>query len=108
MTTFNDSKWRRNIINEGLKKSDVDKVGKKINEAAKLINKASDILYSAWNDVRSLEDKDDSDFNDTKSVSRGLYNLRSSIHDGMQYMLKDPLKKSGDILTQIIDIGRKL
>jgi len=108
MTTFNDSKWRRNIINEGLKKSDLRAVDKKINEAAKLINKADTILYSAWNDVRSLEDKDDTDFNDTKSVSRALYNLKGSISDGMRYMLKDPLKKSGDILTQIIDIGRKL
>ena len=91
-----------------MKKSDLRSVDKKINEAAKLINKANDILYAAWNDVRSLEDKDDTDFKDPKSVSRGLYNLKSSIIDGMRYMLRDPLKKSGDILTQIIDIGRKL
>ena len=108
MTTFNDSKWRRNIIKEELKKSDLRPVDKKVNEAAKLINKASDILHSAWNDVRNLEDKAGDDYNDPKSVERAIYNLKGSISDGMIHMLKDPLKKSGDILTQIINIGRKL
>jgi len=95
-------------LNEGLKKSDLRPVDKKVNEAAKLINKASDILYSAWGDVRKLEDKAGDDYNDPKSVERAIYNLKGSISDGMIHMLKDPLKKSGDILTQIINIGRKL
>ena len=70
--------------------------------------KADDILYAAWNDVRRLEDKAGDDFNDPKSVERAIYNLKDSISLGMREMLKDPLKKSGDILTRIIDIGRKL
>jgi hypothetical protein len=98
----------KNILNEELKKRDMDKVGKKINKATALINKANDILHSAWNDVRRLEDKAGDDYNDPKSVERAIYNLKGSISDGMIHMLKDPLKKSGDILTQIIDIGRRL
>ena len=98
----------KNILNEGIKKSDMDKVGKEVNKAVKLIHQAKGILDSAAHTVRRLEDKDDTDFNDTKSVSRGLYNLRSSLQDGMSYMLRDPLKYSGDILTRIIDIGRKV
>ena len=96
------------ILNEGIKKSDIDRVGKEVNKAVKLIHQAKGILDSAAHTVRRLEDKDDTDFNDTKSVSRGLYNLRSSLQDGMSYMLRDPIKKSGDILTQIINIGRKV
>ena len=98
----------KNLLKEELKKRDMDKVGKEVNKAVKLIHEAKGILDSAAHTVRRLEDKDDSDFNDPKSVSRGLYNLRSSIQDGMSYMLRDPIKKSGDILTQIIDIGRRL
>ena len=98
----------KNILNEGIKKSDMDKVGKEVNKAVKLIHQAKGILDSAAHTVRRLEDKDSSDFNDRKSVSRGLYNLRSSLQDGMSYMLRDPLKYSGDILTRIIDIGRKV
>ena len=98
----------KNLLKEELKKRDMDKVGKEVNKAVKLIHEAKGILDSAAHTVRRLEDKDDSDFNDPKSVSRGLYNLRSSLQDGMSYMLRDPIKKSGDILTQIIDIGRRL
>ena len=98
----------KNILNEEIKKSDYDALIKEVNEAAKLINKAKGMLDSAAFAVKKLEDKDDTDFNDIKSVSRGLYNLRSSIEDGMAYMLRDPLKKSGQILTMIIALKRKL
>ena len=98
----------KNILNEGIKKSEMDALGKKINKATALINKADDMLYSAWNDVRKLEDKAGDDYNDPKSVERAIYNLKDSISLGMRHMLKDPLKKSGDILTRIIDIGRRL
>ena len=98
----------KNILNEEIKKSEIDALGKDVNKAVKLIHQAQGILDSVTYTVRRLEDKDDSDFNDPKSVSRGLYNLRSSLQDGMSYMLKDPLKYSGDILTRIIDIGRKV
>ena len=98
----------KNLLKEELKKRDMDKVGKEVNKAVKLIHEAKGILDSAAHTIKRLEDKDSSDFNDRKSVSRGLYNLRSSLQDGMSYMLRDPIKKSGDILTQIIDIGRRL
>jgi len=98
----------KNVLNEEIKKSEMDALGKEVNKAVKLIHKAQGILDSAAHTVRRLEDKDDTDFNDTKSVSRGLYNLRSSLQDGMSYMLRDPLRKSGDILTMIINIGRKV
>jgi hypothetical protein len=98
----------KNILNEEIKKSDMDKIGKEVNKAVKLIHQAQGILDSAAFAVRRLEDKDSSDFNDPKSISRSLYNLRGSIKDSMSYSLKDPIKYSGDILTRIIDIGRKL
>ena len=98
----------KKLLSEDIKKSDMDKIGKEVNKAVKLIHEAKGILDSAAHAIKKLEDKDDSDFNDRKSVSRGLYNLRSSLQDGMSYMLRDPIKKSGDILTQIINIGRKL
>ena len=98
----------KNLLKEDIKKSDMNALGNEVNKAVKLLHQAKGMLDSAAYAVKKLEDKDDSDFNDRKSVSRGLYNLRSSIEDGMSYMLRDPIKKSGDILTQIIDIGRKL
>jgi len=98
----------KDILNEGIKKSDMDKVGKDINKAVKLIHEAKGILESAAYAVKRLENKDSSDFKDPKSISRSLYNLRGSIKDSMAYSLKDPIKYSGDILTRIINIGRKL
>ena len=98
----------KNILKEGIKKSEMDALGKKINEATKLINKADDMLYSAWNDVRKLEDKAGDDYNDPKSVERAIYNLKDSISLGMRHMLKDPLKKADMIKDQIKSILRKL
>jgi hypothetical protein len=98
----------KKILSEQIKKSDMDRIGKDVNKAVKLIHQAKDILESAAYDVRRLEDKDDSDFNDPKSISRSLYNLRGSIKDSMAYSLKDPIKYSGDILTRIINIGRNV
>ena len=98
----------KDVLSEEIKKSEMDALGKDVNKAVKLIHQAQGILDSAAHTVRRLEDKDSSDFKDTKSVSRKLYNLRSSLQDGMSYMLRDPLRKSGDILTMIINIGRKL
>ena len=98
----------KNILNEGIKKSEMDALGKKINKATALINKADDMLYSAWNDVRKLEDKAGDDYNDPKSVERAIYNLKDSITLGMREMLKDPLKKARQILGDINKIGKKL
>ena len=98
----------KDILNEEIKKSDMDKVGKDVNKAVKLIHEAKGILESAAYSVKRLENKDSSDFKDPKSISRSLYNLRGSIKDSMAYSLKDPIKYSGDILTRIINIGRKL
>jgi len=98
----------KKILNEGIKKSDMDRIGKDVNKAVKLIHEAKGILESAASAVRNLENKDDSSFNDPKSISRSLYNLRGSIRDSMAYSLKDPIKYSGDILTRIINIGRSL
>ena len=98
----------KKILSEQIKKSDMDRIGKDVNKATKLIHEAKGILESAASAVRSLENKDDSDFNDPKSISRSLYNLRGSIRDSMAYSLKDPIKYSGDILTRIINIGRKV
>ena len=95
-------------IEESIKQSDMRAIDKEVNKAVKLLHQAKGMLDSAAYAVRKLEDKDDTDFNDPKSISRKLYNLRSSITDGMAYMLKDPIQKSGQILTDIIDIGRKL
>jgi|TARA_R110000803_G_scaffold167379_1_gene230594 hypothetical protein len=98
-------------INESskeIKKSEIDALAKEVNKAVKLIHEAKGILESAAYAIKKLENKDSSDFKDPKSISRSLYNLRSSIKDSMAYSLKDPIKYSGDILTRIIDIGRKV
>ena len=98
----------KKILNENIKKSDMDRIGKDVNKALKLIHEAKSILESAASAVRSLENKDSSNFSDPKSISRSLYNLRGSIRDSMAYSLKDPIKYSRDILTRIIDIGKKV
>ena len=98
----------RNVLNEGISKKEMNAIGKDVNKAVQLIEKAKGILENAATAVRSLENKDDSSFKDTESVSRSLYNLRGSIRDSMAYSLKDPIKYSRDILTRITAIGKKL
>ena len=99
----------KQIINEGLKKSDLAPVIKSIKKAEKLIKQADDELYSARNYVyQKLEDKAGDDYNDPKSVERAIANLKGSIDDGIRYMLRDPLKKASQILGDIDSIGKKL
>ena len=109
MTKFNDAKWRRNLLNEGLKKSDLAPVIKIIQKVEKLIKKADDELYAARSYVyQKLEDKAGDDYNDPKSVERAIYNLKDSISLGMREMLKDPLKQARKILGDINNIAKKL
>ncbi len=99
----------KNILNEGLKKSDLTPVIKRIDKAKKLIKQADDELYAARSYVyQKLEDKAGDDYNDPKSIERAIYNLKGSISDGMRYMLRDPLKKADMIKDQIKSILGKL
>jgi len=99
----------RKLLNEGLKKSDLSPVMKKIEKAQKLIKQADDELYSARSYVyQKLEDKAGDDYNDPKSVERAIYNLKSSIDDGIRYMLRDPLRKADTIKNDIKNIIGKL
>ena len=99
----------KNILNEGLKKSDLAPVIKSIKKAEKLIKQADAELYAARNYVyQKLEDKAGDDYNDPKSIERALYNLKDSISLGLREMLKDPLKKASQILGDINNIAKKL
>jgi hypothetical protein len=99
----------KNILKEGLKKSDLTPVIKRIDKAKKLIKQADDELYAARSYVyQKLEDKAGDDYNDPKSIERAIYNLKGSISDGMRYMLRDPLKKADMIKDQIKSILGKL
>ena len=93
----------KNVLNEELKKSDLTPVIKRIQKAEKLIKQADDELYAARSYVyQKLEDKAGDD------IERAIANLKSSIDDGIRYMLRDPLKKASQILGDIDNIGRKL
>jgi len=99
----------KDILNEGLKKSDLSPVIKKVEKAQKLIKQADDELYAARSYVyQKLEDKAGDDYNDPKSIERAISNLKDSIDGGIRYMLRDPLKKASQILGDINNIGKKL
>ena len=99
----------KNILKEGLKKSDFTPVIKRIDKAEKLIKQADDELYAARRYVyEKLEDNAGDDYNDPKSVERAIYNLKDSISLGMREMLKDPRKQADRIRDQIKSILGKL
>jgi len=99
----------KDILNEGLKKSEFNPVRKRVEKAKKLIKQADDELYAARSYVyQKLEDKAGDDYNDPKSIERAISNLKSSIDDGIRYMLRDPLGKASQILNDIDRIIKKL